>query len=224
MNMKIKAVIFDMDGVIFDSEVLVLQSWKEVAAMYGFAIEDELFFRCVGVNAVNTKEIFLDYYGRDFPYDEYKAQASKWFHDRYDNGLLPMKPGVRELLTYLKEAGYLIGLASSTRKATVTREIGDAGLLPFFDDLTCGDMLEKSKPEPDIFWMACDSLGVSPGQALVIEDSFNGIRAAHKAGCIPLMVPDMIAPDGEMEEKAFKIFENLFEVKKWMETRVSKET
>ncbi|MBR5798428.1 MAG: HAD family phosphatase [Lachnospiraceae bacterium] len=224
MRMKIKAVIFDMDGVIFDSEVLVLQSWKEVAALHGFTVEDELFFRCVGVNAANTKEIFLDYYGRDFPYDEYKTQASKWFHDRYDNGLLPMKPGVKELLTYLKDAGYFIGLASSTRKATVTQEITDAGLMPFFDNLTCGDMLKKSKPEPDIFWMACENLKVKPEEALVIEDSFNGIRAAYRAGCIPLMVPDMIAPDGEMKEKAFKIFENLFEVQKWMETQVSKET
>ena len=222
--MKIKAVIFDMDGVIFDSEILVLKSWKEVAAKNGFTIEDELFYKCVGVNAVNTKEIFLDYYGRDFPYDEYKAQASKWFHDRYDNGLLPMKPGVRELLTYLKEAGYLIGLASSTREVTVTREIGDAHLLPFFDNLTCGDMLNKSKPEPDIFWMACDNLQVKPEEALVIEDSFNGIRAAYSAGCIPVMVPDMIAPDEEMREKAFAIFHNLSEVKEWMETQVSNET
>ncbi len=220
MVMKKKAVIFDMDGVIFDSERLVLTSWKEVGAKYGLVIEDEVFYQCVGVNAVETKEIFLEHYGRDFPYDMYKSEASKWYHDRYDGGRLPMKPGIRELLTYLKEAGFKIGLASSTREVTVTQEITDAGLLPFFDNLTCGDMLKKSKPEPDIFWMACERLGVKPEEAIVIEDSYNGIRAAHRAGTTPVMVPDMIAPDEEMQSLAYKIFKSLLDVETWIETEV----
>lgn len=220
MMMKKKAVIFDMDGVIFDSERLVLESWKEVGAKYEFAVEEEVFYRCVGVNAVKTKGIFLEHYGKDFPYDSYKAEASKWYHERFDNGRLPMKPGIKELLAYLKEAGYKIGLASSTREAVVTQEIKDAGLLPYFDNLTCGDMLKKSKPEPDIFWMACERLLVQPEEAIVIEDSFNGIRAAHRAGTTPVMVPDMIAPDEEMRKLAYKIFEDLSKVKAWMEKEV----
>ena len=131
-----------------------------------------------------------------------------------------MKPGIRELLIYLKEAGFKIGLASSTREVTVTQEITDAGLLPFFDNLTCGDMLKKSKPEPDIFWMACERLGVKPEEAMVIEDSYNGIRAAHRAGTTPVMVPDMIPPDEEMHLLAYKIFNSLLEVKEWMEKEV----
>lgn len=220
MMMKKKAVIFDMDGVIFDSERLVLESWKEVGAKYGIAIEEEVFYRCVGVNAVETKEIFLNHYGRDFPYDTYKKEASAWYHERYDDGRLPMKPGIKELLCYLKETGYKVGLASSTREAVVTQEIKDAGLLPYFDNLTCGDMLKKSKPEPDIFWMACDRLSVLPEEVIVIEDSYNGIRAAHRAGTTPVMVPDMIAPDEEMEKLAYKIFDDLLDVKEWLEKEV----
>ena len=214
--LKKKAVIFDMDGVIFDSERLVLTSWKEVGKKHGFTIEEDLFYLCVGVNAVETKQIFLRHYGQDFPYDEYKKEASAWYHERFDNGRLPMKPGIRELLTYLKEEGYKIGLASSTRQVTVTQEITDAGLLPYFDNLTCGDMLQKSKPEPDIFLMACDALSVKPEEVVVIEDSYNGIRGANRAGTTPVMVPDMIAPDEEMRSLSHIILENLFEVKEWM--------
>ena len=220
MIKKKKAVIFDMDGVIFDSEKLVLQSWQWVAKQYGLEGIEEVFPKCIGVNAVNTKLIFLEYYGEEFPYDVYKKEASKWFHDRFDNGKLPLKPGVVELLSYLQEAGYKIGLASSTREAVVTQEIRDAGLLSYFDNLTCGDMLKKSKPEPDIFFMACDKLGVTPEEAIVIEDSYNGIRAAYRAGITPIMVPDMIAPDEEMKMLAYKICESLTEVRDWIKEAV----
>lgn len=214
--MKYKAVVFDMDGVIFDSERLVLQGWQEVAEKHALPDIEEVYYQCVGVNAVVTKEIFLRHYGADFPYDAYKKEASYLFHSRYGGGRLPMKPGVVELLTYLREKGYLVGLASSTRRAVVEQEITDAGLMGYFRNLTCGDMLKKSKPEPDIFLMACESLSVSPKDTVVIEDSYNGIRAAYRAGTVPVMVPDMILPDEEMKRLSHKICRNLAEVKEWL--------
>lgn len=214
--MKYRAVIFDMDGVIFDSERLMFQGWHEIAEKYGLQGIDEVLYQCMGVNTVETRKIFAKHFGMDFPYDVYKKETSAMFHSRYGNGKLPMKPGVVELLSYLKEAGYLIGLASSTRQAVVEQEIRDAGLMEYFHDLTCGDMLKKSKPEPDIFLMACDHLGVAPGEALTIEDSYNGIRAAHRAGTTPVMVPDMIQPDEEMKGLAHIICKDLFEVRDWI--------
>lgn len=216
--MKYDSVVFDMDGVIFDSERLVLESWLQIANRHGLdPVElEEVMFRCIGVNAGATKDIFLAHYGADFPYEEYKNECSRWFHSHFDNGRLPMKPGIRELLQYLKEKGYRIGLASSTRIAVVTQEITDAGLLPYFDHLTGGDMLKRSKPAPDIFLMACESIGSVPAKTIAIEDSFNGIRAAHAAGMFPVMVPDMIAPDEEMHKLAGVILSDLFCVKKWL--------
>lgn len=214
--MKLEAVIFDMDGVIFDSERLVLEGWKEIARKYDFPDIEEVYYRTIGVNAVVTREIYFEHYGNDFPYDIYKKEASAAFHEKYGEGRLPMKPGIVELLTFLKEKGYKIGVASSTREAVVRQEITDAGLLPYFDNLTCGDMLKKSKPEPDIFLMACDSLKVKPENALIIEDSYNGIRAAYRAGAIPVMVPDMVAPDEEMKRLSHKICKDLSEVKEWL--------
>lgn len=212
--MKYKAVVFDMDGVIFDSEIKVIECWEEIAKKYGIANIEDTARKCLGINAVVTKEIFLETYGRDFPYDEYKKEMSALFHRRYDEGRLPLKAGIRELLQYLKEEGYKIGIASSTRYAVVQQEIKDAGLLSYFDHITGGDMLKKSKPEPDIYLMACEHLDVEPKEAVAIEDSYNGIRSAYRAGMVPIMVPDLVEPDEEMKKLAKYICKDLIQVKK----------
>ncbi len=215
--MNMKAVIFDMDGVIFDSERLVLEGWLELGKKYGIPDIDKIFPKCIGSNAVASKRIFLDYYGEDFPYDTYKQETSADYHAKYDGGRLPMKPGIKELLQFLKENGYHIGLASSTRYEVVRQQLEDAGILSYFETLTCGDMVKKSKPEPDIFLKAAETLGVHPQDCIVIEDSYNGIRAASRACMFPIMVPDMIAPDEEMEQLAKAIFSNLNEVREFLE-------
>lgn len=214
--MNMKAVIFDMDGVIFDSERLVLEGWLELGKKYGIPDIDKVFPKCIGSNAVASKQIFLDYYGEDFPYDTYKQETSASYHAKYDGGRLPMKRGIKELLQFLKENGYHIGLASSTRYEVVRQQLEDAGILPYFETLTCGDMVKKSKPEPDIFLKAAETLGVHPQDCIVIEDSYNGIRAASRACMFPIMVPDMIAPDEEMEQLAKAIFSDLYEVRDFL--------
>ena len=214
--MKYKAVVFDMDGVIFDSERLVLECWTEVAEKMGIKDMDKVYYKCIGVNMVQSKEITMDFYGPEFPYDVFRAEASRLYHTRFDNGRLPMKPGVVELLEFLKQHGYRVGLASSTRYEVVHQELRDAGILPYFQNLTCGDMVTVSKPNPEIFLKACEALSVAPEEAIAIEDSFNGIRAAHRAGMFPVMVPDMVAPDEEMRTLAGRVDKDLFEVREWL--------
>lgn len=154
----------------------------------------------------------LETYGADFPYDSYAKESSVIYHSRYDGGRLPMKPGVVELLTFLKEEGKKIALASSTRRQTVTNQLKDAGILDFFDQVICGDMVERSKPAPDIFLKACEELGVKPERAYAIEDSYNGIRAAHAGKLHPIMVPDLLPETAEMQEKAEVVLPDLLEV------------
>lgn len=214
-----RAVIFDMDGVIFDSEKAVVECWKEIAQKYEIKNIEETCRMCLGINAQVTKEIFLSEYGEHFPYDHYKKEMSALFHSRYDGGKLPVKPGIKELLTYLKENGYKTAIASSTRYRVVLQEIEDAGLLPFFDEIVGGDMVTKSKPEPEIFLHACECLGVKPKEAVVIEDSYNGIRAAHRGGMVPIMIPDMLEPNKEMEKLAAGILANPADVVSYLENR-----
>lgn len=215
-NILYKAVVFDMDGVIFDSERAVMQCWKEVASRHNIPDIEKAILACTGTTMVRTREIMLNLYGADFPYDEYARESSAIFHSRYDGGRLPMKPGVKELLTFLKEHDKKIALASSTRQQVVTDELRDAGIIGYFDRIICGDMVSRSKPAPDIFLKACEELNVSPSDSYAIEDSYNGIRAAHAGGLHPIMVPDLLPADEEMQSLAEIVLPNLTSVMEYL--------
>ena len=205
------AVLFDMDGVIFDSEQAVLAVWRELAAELGLEKMEEVFLRCVGTNKARTKEIFRAAYpALDFA--RFDGEARRRFHSRWNGGNLPQKPGVRELLRALREQSVPLALASSTETAVVRQELQEAGLLGFFDAVIGGDRVTRSKPDPEIFLRAAASLGAEPARCFVIEDSFNGIRAAAAAGMRPLMVPDLLAPDDEMRRLAEAILPDLYAV------------
>lgn len=206
------AVIFDMDGVLFDTERLCERSWLAVAEAHGLPGMEEIFPRCIGLNANDSRRIVMDAYGEDFDYPGFREEASVWFWDYIEKNGLPVMAGVGEILAWLKENNWKVGLASSTRRSSVLNHLEQAGLRDYFPVIITGDMVEHSKPQPDIYLLACRELGVEPGQAYAIEDSPNGIRAAYRAGMVPLMVPDMIAPDEEMKALSHGIFENLTEV------------
>ncbi len=211
-----KAIIFDMDGVLFDTEKLCRDNWIMLAREQGITDMEEVFMQCVGRNTNDTRTLLLNHYGQDFPYDSFRKRASNWFWNTVAKDGVPIKPGVYELLEYLKQAGYGIGLASSSRKESVISHLTSTGLLEFFSVIVTGDMVEHSKPQPDIYLLACDRMHVVPQEAYAIEDSFNGIRAAYAAGMKPIMVPDLIAPDDEMEKISFCICESLLEVRDFL--------
>lgn len=216
--MQYQAVVFDMDGVIFDTERLVIEFWKEVAKKHNIPNIEHTCIQCLGTNRVRTREIFLENYGADFPYDPYRAEVTELFNTHYKGIPLPTKPGVRELLSYLQEQDIKVGLASSTAQHLVRDEIGTAGLLPYFQTLVCGDMVEHSKPAPDIFLKACEILNADPTKSIAIEDSFNGIRSAHCAGMTPIMVPDQVQPTDEIRALAFHVMPSLLDVLNWLKT------
>ena len=216
--MQYQAVVFDMDGVIFDTERLVIEFWKEVAKKHNIPNVEHTCIQCLGTNRVRTREIFLENYGADFPYDPYRAEVTELFNTHYKGVPLPTKPGVRELLSYLQEQDIKVGLASSTAQHLVRDEIGTAGLLPYYQTLVCGDMVEHSKPAPDIFLKACEILNADPTKSIAIEDSFNGIRSAHCAGMTPIMVPDQVQPTDEIRTLAFHVMPSLLDVLNWLKT------
>ena len=216
--MQYQAVVIDMDGVIFDTERLVIEYWKEVAKKHNIPNVEHTCIQCLGTNRVRTREIFLENYGADFPFDPYRAEVTELFNTHYKGVPLPTKPGVRELLSYLQEQDIKVGLASSTAQHLVRDEIGTAGLLPYFQTLVCGEMVEHSKPAPDIFLKACEILNADPTKSIAIEDSFNGIRSAHCAGMTPIMVPDQVQPTDEIRTLAFHVMPSLLDVLNWLKT------
>ena len=213
----IKAVIFDMDGVIFDSERVICDLWLEIAKENDIPGIEELMLKCIGLNDKATDDLFTNTYGDRFPYAEFKKRISVEYHSRYDGGRLPMKPGVKELLSFLKANNVKTALASSTKVETVTNQLRDAKILDYFDVVIGGDMVKNSKPNPEIFLKAAEKLGIDPKEAYIIEDSFNGIKAAHEANAFPVMVPDMLEPNEEISALCHRIFKDLLEVKDYFE-------
>lgn len=210
------AVIFDMDGTIFDSERLVLDCWERIGEKYGFQGIREVFIKCIGTNKVRTKEIVYEAYGDSFPYDEFSKESSVLFHEIVDREGLPVKKGTREILDFLRENHIPLGVASSTRVAVVTEELKQAGLYGFFQVVMGGDQLQNSKPAPDIYLMTCERMGVAPSVAYAIEDSYNGIRSAYSAGMKPIMVPDILPATDEMRTMSVAVLEDLLQVKEYL--------
>ena len=220
MGKQVQAVIFDMDGVIFDSERLVIECWQVIAEKHNIPDIVEICMRVQGNNRQETGKRFREKYGNDFPYDTYKKEVTALFRERYGEGRLPLKPGVVKILEELKRNNIPLALASSTRSDIVKLEMEEANLLPYFDAVLGGDMVPRSKPEPDIFLAAAAALQAEPKCCYVLEDSHNGIRAAYRAGMHPVMVPDMQQPTEEIRGIAEAVVENLLAALEYLQERM----
>ena len=211
-SMNVKSVIFDMDGVIFDSERLYIDCCVEAAEQLCMENIVETCRRCIGVTSDVTENILLETYRDAALVARFRDRSVSLFLDRCRAGELGIKPGVVELLQALMSVCIPIAIASSTRTSIVESELLEAGLLDFFDVIVGGDQVQRSKPNPDIFLKAAVLLGSDPQDCVVIDDSYNGIRAAKAAGMKAVMVPDLLEPTEEMESLADAIVPSLFEV------------
>lgn len=208
-----KAVVFDMDGVLFDTERLFMEAGTQLIKEKGIENAEEAVMGCIGLNMRDTKALFLKVCGEDFPFEEYHRKCGALVREKIEKEGLPLKKGVKELLSYLKEAGYKIALASSTSQSGVFKHLERAGLREYFAVVIGGDMIEHGKPEPDIYLRACEELGIKPDTAFAIEDSANGIRSAHGAGLHTIMVPDLIAPTPQLEALLYAKYDSLLDVR-----------
>jgi len=209
----IELVIFDMDGLMFDSEKISIYAWRKASQKYGYDITDEIFEQTLGLNLEKIREIFCKFFGEDCPYDDIKTQR-RYVIDQYlDENGVPVKKGLFNLLEFLKKLNIKTAVATSSSRATAEKMLILSEVFPYFDHIVCGDEVKKSKPDPEIFLIAADKLKCLPENCIVLEDSEAGIMAAYSAGMKPLLVPDMKKPGHEVKELAFKIFTDLDEVK-----------
>ncbi len=201
-----------MDGVILDSESISDITWEKAAAERGLSVNDEILNACRGSNKNDTIVTLKKYYGQDFDSEAFLNRTSELFHEIEEKDGIPLLPYAKEILEYLKPR-YRLALASSTRGPTVERQLRNAGVIDFFETRTTGEMVEHSKPNPEIYLMACKSIGMEPGDCVAIEDSLNGIRSAYAAGLHPVMVIDKIQPTEEIRKMCIAVFDSLEEVK-----------
>lgn len=214
MRSMIKAVVFDMDGVIFDSEKLYRKHWMITGAEYGIP-EDTMREICnliAGATKERNEKLMKSRFGEDFDYMTFREKTmSRMDQDIRDNGV-ELKPGVIELFEYLQANGYLIGLATSTQQERAERNLTNAGILSYFDKIVYGGVVANGKPAPDIYLKACEDLGVKPEEAIGIEDSINGVKSSSAAGLYTIMVVDLIEPTEEIRPLAARIFDSLYDV------------
>ena len=212
-------IIFDMDCVLFDTERISYECWAEVADAMKLGDLGEGIKGCVGLNHTDAEILMSNLYGKDFPFEEFSETVHALMKRRFLEEGVPLKEGVKEILEYLTENGYIVGLASSTGRGSVMEHLEQTGLTHYFRTIVTGDMVEHSKPNPDIYLKACEELGVSPVNAIAIEDSPNGIRSAYRAGMKPVMVPDMIEPTAEIEAMLYGKFYSLLDVVDYIKNR-----
>lgn len=190
--------IFDMDGLIFDTERIFMEQLAVAMAEKGYRLTREVYCRSLGMAGKALEELMKGVYGEQYPFREMGQRARNMVNTIADTVGLPLKPMIPELLDWLKEQKICCAVASSSASATVKKYLENAEIDEYFSCIIGGEMVEKSKPEPDIFLMACDQCGVRPEQAVVLEDSENGIRAAYAAGIPGICVPDLKEPSEEV--------------------------
>jgi HAD superfamily hydrolase (TIGR01509 family) len=195
----IEAVIFDMDGLMFDTEALNRKGWKAAGKLHGYEMPDELIYSHIGANVETTRRLMREHFGGGFDFDAVRRDRVDYAFRFIEENGTPLKPGLKELLAFLEKKGLKTAIASSSEERFVRFYLEHARLGHEFDVLVCGDKVKKSKPEPDIFLLTLEELGVAAGGALVLEDSYNGIRAARRAGIRSIMVPDLLPSTPEME-------------------------
>lgn len=210
----IKLAIFDMDGLMIDSERLYIECYLKACHELGLAVKKENLLKTIGCNHKDIVIILKEELGEDFPLDEFFKAGEKIYEEVMLKEGVPKKEGLDELLDFLDSQGILKVVATSTSREAAVRRLSLAGILDRFDDITCGDEIEKGKPEPDIFLKACDKMGIKPQESIVFEDSIKGLQAADKANIRCVLVPDLIEPTKEQEALAFAKVKSLLEVMK----------
>ena len=211
-----KAVIFDMDGVIFDTERVYLEIWQSVFEKYCYKMTKELYVNVMGTGRKNVIKTFLENFGDDLPIEKmYEEKDNQLFYIIENQGI-PLKEGVKELFSMLKEKNYKIALATSAKRERVEKQIKDKWLKESFDAIVCGDDVEKGKPSPDIFLKAAKKIDVEPENCFVVEDSPAGIKAAFSGGMKGIHVEDLKVADEDILKYCQKSFKDLQEVKKYL--------
>lgn len=204
-----KGIIFDMDGLMLDTERVSLMLWKRAAQSMGYDMPDEVYRMIIGCNARAGEQIVYRELGQDYPLEQIHTLRRKLTHELFEKEGVPLKEGLMPLLQWLCEHKIPHAVATSTSQKAAVAHLQAAGIYPYFDTFVFGDEVEKSKPEPDIFLCAAQRMGVDPQQCAVLEDSFAGITGAHRAGMLPLMVPDLLTPTQDILAMAHRVFPTL---------------
>lgn len=209
---RIKAVIFDQDGLMFDTERVSGEAWNLAGKEFHIQLEEAFLKTIRGMNYEDAKRRFSEVYGNRVDFDRFRARKTEYYEAMLEEQGILMKPGLKELLSYLKEQQYPVALASASRLDYTERNLKVTGLRPYFDYLVTGDMVSHAKPDPEIFLKAAECLNERPECCLVLEDSLNGVEAGLRGGFVTVMVPDLTQPDEGLRKRVHQVCSSLLDV------------
>lgn len=206
------AVLFDMDGLMLDSERMARAAWTNAMADHGYQLENEHYVRLLGRTARDAREILSGIFGSELPFDAVYQQRQVYYDADIETNGISVKPGLAELLDFLEANHITKVVATSTPSWFALRKLGKVGILDRFTAVVCGDMVERGKPFPDVFLEAARRIDLAPEDCVVLEDSEAGILAAHSAGMQAIMIPDLKPPTPEIQALAYRVLPSLYEV------------
>ena len=208
-------IIFDLDGTIIDSEPVAMEAWIQAGQEFGILIKPDDLLPMIGVNGESNRRMMLERFGQDIPFEAMLSRVRELTKETYQAGV-PIKEGVKELLTVLNDFRIRRCIATSSRKARSEDLLHRVGLLKEFEFLLSGEEITHSKPHPEIFELAMARLGIPPKETMIVEDSKNGILAAKASGAISVLIPDLLPVDAIMKENADLIFNSLLDLKEYL--------
>ena len=205
-------VIFDMDGLLLDSERIALETFAEACVQLALGDQTALFYRCIGTNQQRGEMILAEGLAGKIQIEAFSACWEQLHQARVTAAPIPVKPGALALLEVINGLGLPVAVATSTATARAREKLRDAGLLDYFHHIVGGDCVQRSKPEPDIYLQAAQVLNIVPGRALALEDSENGVLAALAAGMTVVQVPDLVQPSAEFRRHGHWVLASLNDV------------
>ncbi len=206
-------IIFDMDGLMFDTERVFIMAWDYAGEKIGIGKAGYMVYKTLGMNIASSYKVWKEEFGDGYNQEELRKYTKEFLTNYYNENKVPVKKGLYNLLDFLQKNDCKMAVASSSPRWEVEKHLKDAGIYEYFKGIICGDMVENSKPDPEIYLKACALLEANPSECYALEDSKNGLLAAHKAGCRPIMVPDLWQPDEEILKIIDGKYEDLDEVK-----------
>ena len=208
----IKAVIFDMDGVLIDTEKYLFRYWKQAATEAGYELTDQILLGMRSLASEFAVPYFKEYVGEHADYAAIRSRRKELMSQHIAANGVEKKPKVDELLDYLHAHGYKTAVATATDPKRAKQYLTSIGIYEKFDQVVCATMVPHGKPMPDVYLYVCEQIGEKPEECIAIEDSDNGVLSAYRAGCNVVMVPDLAGPKPETAELLTGFAENLAEV------------
>mgnify|MGYP004645463121 FL=1 len=213
-------IIFDMDGLMFDTERVFIMAWDYAGEKIGIGKAGYMVYKTLGMNIASSYKVWKEEFGDGYNQEELRKYTKEFLTNYYSENKVPVKKGLYNLLDFLQKNDCKMAVASSSPRWEVEKHLKDAGIYEYFKGIICGDMVENSKPDPEIYLKACALLEANPSECYALEDSKNGLLAAHRAGCRPIMVPDLWQPDEDILKIIDGKYEDLDEVKVAFESKL----